>query len=125
MGLILYYEGMNPSKYKSVVVDRLTYDLISNLSKGNKNTSIAATTKRYFLAGLESEEFYANIDCELTEGGTRRLKRLMGDLEWFRVHAGVFLNHKEPKNARKHYIINEDESRALDITMATVFDCGG
>lgn len=125
MGHIPYYSRMNTSKYKSVVVDKLTYDIIRNLSVGNKNTSIASTTKRYVLAGLESEEFYANIDCELTEGGTRRLKRLLGDLEWFRIHAGVFLNDKQLKKTKKRYIIDTEESRALDIVMETVFDCGG
>ena len=125
MGYVLYYKGMNTSKYKSVVVDRVTYDIIRNLSVGNKNTSIASVTKRYLISGLDSEAREANLDCELKEGGTYRLKRLRGDLEWFRIHAGVYPNDKQLKTTKKRYIIDTEESRALDITLETVCDCGG
>ena len=115
---------MNTNKYKSVVVDRDTYDIISNLSDKTEK-SIASTVRKYIHEGLSSEAEEVNLDCELRAGGTARLKRLLGDLEWFRIHAGVFRNDKELKSTEKKYIIDAEESRALDIVRETVFDCGG
>ena len=113
---------MNTKKYKSVVVNRETYEIISNLAE-KTDRSISGTILRLITNGMSAEAEEANIDSELVGGGTPRLKRLVGDLEWFRTHAGMFLNIKEPK--KKRYIIDVEESRALDVTLATVFDCGG
>lgn len=108
---------MNTNKYKSVSVSKDTYELLTNLAEKNDRT-LGGTVKRMVEEGLIAAADEATIDCALLDGGTNRLKRLSKDLHWFKTYSGIGLN-------TKRFILNKEESKALDAVMEAVFDCGG
>lgn len=104
---------MNKEKYKSVVVDVDTYELIKALALEDER-AITKTLKNYFIKGIESEADECNLDSELVAGGTPRLKRLLEDMRWYRDNTSSKLD--------KTYILSKDEQNALNTVIVALAD---
>ena len=107
---------MNNKKYKSVVVDKDTYDLI-NAMADEQDRSKSATLKRLVegYCGYECDE--VNIDTRRKSGGTNRLLRMIEDLKYLKENST-----QDPERNPKEWIISKDEEKSLDILIDTVQD---
>ena len=104
---------MNKTNFKSVSLDRETYEIISNLSQDQDRT-LSATIRRLTETGMVAEAEEANLDSLLIDGGTPRFKRLLEDLGWYRDNSDNSFGRK--------WIVDEEEKEAILIVIDALAD---
>lgn len=104
---------MNIKKYKSVVLPLETYEVIVAMTK-ETDRSISKTLQRLVENLCVFEAGEALLDCELLDGGTPRIKRMVGDILWLKNNSDSAL--------QKKFIIDGEEQETLNEALVLLKD---